>query len=72
MVSFNLRKHNKRIKHIKFGPFYLVAADKTKDGEPLFAFIDGNFYKVSEALPLAKSMGYNSIEMIYEAYNSLG
>jgi len=72
MVSFNLRKHNKRIKHIKFGPYYLVAIDKTKDGEPLFAFIDGKFYKASDALTLAKKYGYNEVERVYEAFNSLG
>ncbi len=72
MVSFNLRKHNKRIKHIKFGPYYLVALDKVKDGEPLFTFIDGKTYKASEALSLARKYGYNDVERIYEAFNSLG
>jgi hypothetical protein len=49
-----------------------VSANKTKDGEPLFVFIDGKFYKASEALTLAKKYGYNEVERVYEAFNSLG
>ena len=49
MVSLNLRKFNKRIKHIKFGPYYMVALNKWDKGEQLFTFIDGKTYRDSEA-----------------------
>ena len=70
--SLNLRKFNKRIKHITFGPYYLVATGRKDRGEEIFAFIDGKFYKESEAMTLAKKYGYNKIQRIYETYNSLG
>ncbi len=72
MVSLNLRKFNKRIKHIKFGPYYMVALNKWDKGEQLFTFIDGKTYRDSEAMTLAKEYGYNSVERVYETYNSLG
>ena len=72
MPSLNLRKFNKRIKHITFGPYYLVATGRKDRGEEIFAFIDGKFYKESEAMTLAKKYGYNKIQRIYETYNSLG
>jgi hypothetical protein len=70
--SLNLRKFNKRIKHITFGPYYLVATGRKDRGEEIFAFIDGKFYKESEAMTLAKKYGYNKIQRVYETYNSLG
>lgn len=72
MPSLNLRKFNKRIKHITFGPYYLVATGRKDRGEEIFAFIDGKFYKESEAMTLAKKYGYNKIQRVYETYNSLG
>lgn len=72
MVSLNLRKFNKRIKHIKFGPYYMVALNKWEKGEQLFTFIDGKTYRDSEAMTLAKKYGYNNVERVYETYNSLG
>lgn len=72
MVSLNLRKFNKRIKHIKFGPYYMVALNKWDKGEQLFTFIDGKTYRDSEAMTLAKEYGYNNVERVYETYNSLG
>lgn len=72
MVSLNLRKFNKRIKHIKFGPYYMVSLNKWDKGEQLFTFIDGKTYRDSEAMTLAKKYGYNNVERVYETYNSLG
>jgi|TARA_R100000951_G_C2630565_1_gene177503 hypothetical protein len=72
MVSLNLRKFNKRIKHIKFGPYYMVALNKWDKGEQLFTFIDGKTYRDSEVMTLAKKYGYNNVERVYETYNSLG
>jgi hypothetical protein len=72
VVSLNLRKFNKRIKHIKFGPYYMVALNKWDKGEQLFTFIDGKTYRDSEAMTLAKEYGYNNVERVYETYNSLG
>jgi len=71
--SLNLRKFNKRIKHITFGPYCMVATGKKdKLGEQMFAFVDGKFYKESDAMTLAKKYGYNKIQRVYETYNSLG
>lgn len=72
MPSLNLRKFNKRIKHITFGPYYMVATGMKDRGEEIFAFIDHKLYKESEALTLAKKYGYNKIQRVYETYNSLG
>jgi len=72
MVSLNLRKFNKRIKHIKFGPYYMVALNKWDKGEQLFTFIDGKTYRESEVETLAKKYGYNNVKRVYETYNSLG
>jgi hypothetical protein len=72
MVSINLRKFKKRIKYLKFGPYYLVATGKERAGEPLFTFIDGKIYTAYEALALARKYGYDAVERIYEAFNSLG
>jgi len=72
MTSINLRKFKKRIKHIKFGPYYMVAIGKERAGEPLFTFIDGKLYTATEALALPKKYGYDSLDRVYEAFNSLG
>jgi len=50
----------------------MVATGKERSGEPLFTFIDGKLYTASEALALAKKYGYDSVDRVYEAFNSLG
>jgi hypothetical protein len=50
----------------------MVSLNKWEKGEQLFTFIDGKTYRDSEAMTLAKKYGYNTVERVYETYNSLG
>lgn len=50
----------------------MVATGKERAGEPLFTFIDKKIYTASEALALARKYGYDSVDRVYEAFNSLG
>tara|TARA_R110000868_G_scaffold91461_2_gene253648 strand:+ start:1241 stop:1396 length:156 start_codon:yes stop_codon:yes gene_type:complete len=50
----------------------VATGKKDKLGEQMFAFVDGKFYKESDAMTLAKEYGYNKIQRVYETYNSLG
>ena len=50
----------------------VATGKKDKLGEQMFAFVDGKFYKESDAMTLAKKYGYNKIQRVYETYNSLG